>query len=85
MSGRQVKTAVRVANVPANAFEAAVESDDPRTHHAAGGPRHNAVRPLVCPRDPYPNELRQFASVTGAVHTSSTSSAREVREQDARA
>jgi hypothetical protein len=31
MSERQVKTAVRVANVPAKAFEFAVESDAPPT------------------------------------------------------
>jgi hypothetical protein len=31
MSERQIKTAVRVANVPADVFEAAVESDDPPT------------------------------------------------------
>jgi hypothetical protein len=31
LSERQTKTAVRVANIPADEFEATVESDDPPT------------------------------------------------------
>lgn len=62
MSERQVKTAVRVASVPEEAFEAAVEGDDPPTVTALA-----EIGKQAPPLRPIPEGFQQATKLLGTV------------------
>lgn len=66
MSERQVKTAVRVANIPEPAFEAAVESDEPPTVTKLADMGKQS-RPAPIEVEPAPQGFRQATHLLGTV------------------
>jgi len=64
LSERQRKTALRVANVPADEFEAAVESDEPPTLEALAE-RGTAKRPQIDLGDRSPEEFAAATKLIG--------------------